>query len=416
MSTVVCILEGKLLIIGAGIEQIYAYQTAKKMGFSVVGTDANPNAPALIYSDEKLIASTRDPQATIEAVKSLKDYKSIKGVITLANDVPYTVAYVAEALGLPSISLQTAALSSDKLKMKNRFKDSDVNTPVFAEAKTYQDLQKFIQQWGYPAVAKPTDGRGSRGVVFIDENSDLEWVFSYCLSHSCSNKIIIEKFIEGKQISTEGLVVEGKIFNSGYADRNYEQLQNFKPFILEDGGSMPSKISNLLRKKIDKQLSKAAQAIELNNGSIKGDIVIDDDHNVYVIEIATRLSGGFFCTDQIPVTTGVDLVLQSIRLAVGLPVEIDDLTPKHLCFSEIRYWFPKIGKLVNVPNINSILAENNVLKAMLLHPKKTNFMEVSKHSDRLGFVIVTSKHGHEFTKKRADKIINKYYKDFEFLE
>ena len=131
MSTVACILGGKLLIIGAGIEQIYAYQTAKKMGFSVVGTDANPNAPALIYSDEKLIASTRDPQATIEAVKSLKDYKSIKGVITLANDVPYTVAYVAEVLGLPSISLQTAALSSDKLKMKNRFKDSDVNTPIF---------------------------------------------------------------------------------------------------------------------------------------------------------------------------------------------------------------------------------------------------------------------------------------------
>ena len=78
---------------------------------------------------------------------------------------------MAEALGLPS-PLTDCCISSDKLKMKNHFKDNDVNTPVFAEAKTYQDLQKFIQQWGYPAVAKPTDGRGSRGVVFIDENSD----------------------------------------------------------------------------------------------------------------------------------------------------------------------------------------------------------------------------------------------------
>ena len=64
-----CILVDKLLIIGAGIEQIYAYEMAKKMGFKVVGTDANPNAPAFSYSDEKLIASTRDPMATIEAQK-----------------------------------------------------------------------------------------------------------------------------------------------------------------------------------------------------------------------------------------------------------------------------------------------------------------------------------------------------------
>ena len=39
-------------------------------------------------------------------------------MVTIANDVPYTVAYVANYLGLPSISLETASLSIDKLKMR----------------------------------------------------------------------------------------------------------------------------------------------------------------------------------------------------------------------------------------------------------------------------------------------------------
>ena len=56
-----------------------------------------------------------------------------------------------------------------------------------------------------------------------------------------------------------------------------------------------------------------------------------------------------------------------------------------------------------MPNINSILAENNVLKAMLLHPKN-EFLEVSKHSDRLGFVIVTLNMGMNLQRKEPIKL------------
>lgn len=57
-----------LLIIGAGREQIPAYQIAKKMGLNVIGTDRNPNAPAFDFADKKLICSTRDANHTLETV------------------------------------------------------------------------------------------------------------------------------------------------------------------------------------------------------------------------------------------------------------------------------------------------------------------------------------------------------------
>ena len=36
-----------------------------------------------------------------------------------------------------------------------------------------------------------------------------------------------------------------------------------------------------------------------------------------MIELAARLSGGFFCTREIPLNTGVDFVGAAIKLALG---------------------------------------------------------------------------------------------------
>ena len=120
-------------------------------------------------------------------------------------------------------------------------------------------------------------------------------------------------------------------------------------------------------------------------------------------------------TDQIPATTGVDLVRQTISLAVGTAINPHELVPSHKCYSEIRYWFPQKGRLRKIPNLENIVKEKNVLKADIFYPINTYFDEVSKHSDRLGFIIVTSKIGAEFVRKKADDIICKYYSEFEFV-
>ena len=64
-----CILDKRILIIGAGIEQLYAYKLAKKLCIQVVGTDVNPYAPAFEFSDDKILASTRDPVETWKGVE-----------------------------------------------------------------------------------------------------------------------------------------------------------------------------------------------------------------------------------------------------------------------------------------------------------------------------------------------------------
>jgi biotin carboxylase len=67
-----------------------------------------------------------------------------------------------------------------------------------------------------------------------------------------------------------------------------------------------------------------------------------------VIELAARLSGGFFCTREIPLSTGVDFIGAAIKLALGEEVSADELTPKQFLPVIQRYAFPKPGRVMRI--------------------------------------------------------------------
>ncbi|HEY1962684.1 MAG TPA: hypothetical protein VGG69_09710, partial [Rhizomicrobium sp.] len=60
------------------------------------------------------------------------------------------------------------------------------------------------------------------------------------------------------------------------------------------------------------------------------------------------LSGGFFCTREIPLNTGVDFIGAAIRVALGEPVVPEELEPKKQTPVIQRYAFPNPGKVVRV--------------------------------------------------------------------
>jgi biotin carboxylase len=67
-----------------------------------------------------------------------------------------------------------------------------------------------------------------------------------------------------------------------------------------------------------------------------------------VIDLTARLSGGFFCTREILLHTGVDYIAAAIRLALGEQVIPEELVPKHARSVVQRYAFPKAGEVVSI--------------------------------------------------------------------
>lgn len=380
-----------LLIVGAGQEQVPAYQLAKDLGFIVIGSDHNPDAPALKLADQVLIASTRDSEETKEKALERHRKHAISGVMTIANDVPYTVAYVAQALGLRSISLEAARNVSDKLLMKQCFQREGVSCPWFQSVDSAAELSHIIRNDSREKyVLKPVDGRGARGVLLIDHNSDARWSVGESKKWGDSGRLILEEYVEGIQLSTESFLINGKCFTPAIAERNYSRLSQFAPNIIEDGGTIPAPLDNSMKQKIDHLILSGAKALGISEGIIKGDLVIDKHGNPIIIELAARLSGGWFATHQIIEASGVNLVKATMLHALGEKVSEASLVPTRDRSTAIRYWFPPHGKILTIDGEDELQKVSGLLAYGFFRKPGDIQPRIKMHPDRFGYALVSA--------------------------
>ena len=337
-----------LLIVSGGIEAADAAKRAKEMGLHVVVSDIDAEAPGFAFADSCLIADVYGPTETAAAAERYsRKIRKIDGVICVAADAPVTAATVAERLRLPGLPVHVAELATDKLAMKRCFRSAGVAAPWFQEVATPQELQRVAIERGRDLVIKPVDSRGSRGVQRIAQVQDLAQAFMLARSYSPSERVMVEQYLDGPQVSTESVVSGGRCYTPGFSDRNYEYLERYAPFFIENGGDLPSRLSPEIQAKVRDLVARAASAMGITDGTVKGDIVIHKGEP-YVIELAARLSGGFFCTREIPLNTGVDFIGAAIKVALGESVGEADMVPKQAVPVVQRYVFPNPGKVIAI--------------------------------------------------------------------
>jgi biotin carboxylase len=340
-----------LLIVSGGIEATHGVRRAKELGCHVVVSDMNPQAPGFALADDRLIASTYDPDATANAAEQYHRFvRPIDGVITIGADVPLTVATVAHRLRIPGIPIEAACLAQDKLAMKQRFATAGIPVPWFASLASAATLERIVAERGYDLVVKPVDSRGGRGVQRLRPDLDLRDVWERAAEQSPTRRVMIEEFLAGPQVSTESILIDGRGFTPGFSDRNYEHLERYAPYFIENGGDLPSHLSQATQEAVKRTAEAAGRALGITTGNIKGDMVVVEG-KPHVIELAARASGGYFCTREIPLNTGVDFIGAVIKLALGERVDPSDLTPKSFTPVVQRYAFPAPGRVVDVSGV-----------------------------------------------------------------
>ena len=378
-----------LFVISGGTEAVPGIQRARDMGLRVVVSDINPKAPGFEIADDRVIADTYSIDDTVAAALHYqKTIKPIDGVMCIASDVPLTVASVAHVLGLPGITIETAQLASDKLAMKQRFFEKGIPIPWFRKVDSVTHLRRILSKHGFPVVLKPVDSRGARGVLRLTEYVDLDWAYEHSISFSPSKRVMVEEYLDGPQISTESAIINGQAVTPGFTDRNYEFLDRFAPYIIENGGHQPSILPKEQQNAVSRLAEQAALAMGISTGIAKGDMVLFED-GPRVIEIAARLSGGWFSTDQIPIATGVDLIGAAIKMALGERVPKEDLIPQYQKGVTIRYFFPESGRVVRIENVEQFRDRSWVHKMDFFVKPGDIVGPVTNHTKRTGFVITT---------------------------
>ncbi len=358
------------------------------MGIRVVVSDGSEDAPGFAAADDHIIASTYDIEGTVAAARRYAQRHPIDGVICIASDVPLTVASVAAALSLPGISVESAMLATDKLAMKRRFADDGVPIPSFFEVASADELAMKVSDHGLPLVLKPVDSRGARGVLLLRSGVDLEWAFEHSRGESPTGRVMAEAYLAGPQISTESIVIDGSAYTVGFADRNYRELDRFAPFIIENGGELPSRLPFHQQEEVRALVQQATESMGVIDGVVKGDIVYSDGRP-YVIELALRLSGGYLCSHEIPLNTGVDFLGAAIRLALGERPAGHELSATAAQGVAQRWLFPAPGTVREISGVEHVARRREIALCEIRVGVGDTVKPVESHPGRAGVIIAT---------------------------
>lgn len=379
-----------LVVLGASSDQLFMIRTAQQMGLKVLAVDANQDAPGRKVADVFAHVSTRDIPAVITYLDEfVAKGATILGVSTMGSDIPEIVAALATHLGTPSISIEDATVATDKLRMKHRFAEHSVPIPWFSEISTYAELKEIIDERGIELVIKPNDRSGSRGVFLLNASCDVQDLFNRARDFSFSKRVLVEEFLPGLQISTETIMVDGKAHTPGFADRNYDLLDQFRPQIMENGGWVPSCLDGADRVAVENLVEQASLALGVRNGVTKGDVVMSPG-GPRMIEMAARLSGGDFCESLVPLGTGVNYVKTVIEIAIGQQPDIPSLNPKFNRAVANRYFFPDAGRLIRVEGEDEVKSWDWVHKLEFWYEPGDEVPQSLSHAHRFGVFVVTA--------------------------
>lgn len=353
-------MQKKILFLGGSFFQMSPVLYAKKQGHYVITCDYLPDNPAHQYADEYHNVSTTDIEGVLQLAKRLK----IDGIVAYASDPSApTAAYVANKLNLPGNPYDSVVLLTRKDLFRDFLRANHFNAPVSASFSSLEPAREYFRMLNGPAMVKPVDSSGSKGVSRISRSEQLPAAFEYALSFSRIKKVIIEAYIERKgcQIAGDGFVLDGRLVFRCFAQEHFNATGN--PFV-PVGESFPLQLPEALQHKIHLEIERLMLLLQMKVGALNFDIVISHQDEIYLMEVGPR-GGGNFITEVINYSTGVDLAKYVTDAALGSNCSNLDMYTKAGCYSSYIIHSNKNG-VFNGLHIDTSVSDNVIKKSVFV--------------------------------------------------
>jgi biotin carboxylase len=354
----------------------------------VAAVDRNSEAPGLGEADLAEVVDFRDVAAVVEVGRR----HSVDGVLTVSADraVP-VVAAIAQALGLPGIGSQTAHLMTHKIAMRRRLAEAGVPQPRFAAVRTLHEGRLALETVGVPAVLKPADSGGQRGVFLLGSVDDLEAHLHAALAESPTEEAIVESFHEGLELNGLALARGGNVALLSLSDRLRPPGIGFGVGWIH---VYPATIYGDVLAEAERVAVHAVHALGLREGIAFPQLLVEAGGAVRVVEVAARIPGGQMA-DLARHALGVDLVEIALRQALGVDVPDELAAPRFRQPLAIRFLTAQpgplpAGRVRTWSGLERVRAFPGVVQADVFLTEGETIRPVRLDGDRRGYVIAVA--------------------------
>jgi biotin carboxylase len=296
-------------------------------------------------------------------------------------------ARIAEELGLSGIGSDTARVVTNKVAMRMRLAEAGVPQPRFAAARTLEDAHAALPEIGLPAVLKPADSAGQRGIALVRASDELEPALAAALAESRTGDGILERFHAGAEINCLVVAREGEVSVLTLSDRLRPGGDGFGVCLAH---VYPADLDGDAAAEAERVAAAAVRAAGLVDAVAYPQVLVSAD-GVRLVEIAARVPAGLM--DEVSrLGIGVDLVEIALRQALGEDVPDDLLQPRVRQPLAIRFWTAEPGPLPTgvVRSVNGIehaLAAAGVVAGESYLAVGETIRPARVDGDRRGYVI-----------------------------
>lgn len=355
------------------------------MGYYTVLCDYLEDNPGQYIADCFYLVSTVDKNAVLEVAREEK----IDGILAYASDpAAPTAAYVAEQLNLPGNPYSSVEILCNKDYFRAFLKENSFCTP---KSCGYCDINVALldlqsNRFQLPVVVKPVDSSGSKGVSRIDKVDEAWEKLSHAMALSYGKRIIIEEYVEkfGYQIAGDGFSIDGRLVFHCFANDHFDS-KCINPFV-PVSASFPYNMQKKLHNKIHAEIQRLLTILDMKTSAYNFDIRVDENYNIYLMEIAPR-NGGNYIPQIIQYATGIDLVKCSIKAALGESIEI----PKNCSCKGFWSYFAvhslKEGILDDI-EIDPTVFAHNIVETYLIKKSGDSVRRFRGANDTLGCLIM----------------------------
>jgi acetyl-CoA carboxylase biotin carboxylase subunit len=315
----------KILIANRGEIALRIIRACKELGIKTVAvySEADKESLHVKLADEAVCIGPANPQQSylnIPAILSaaeITDSEAIHpGYGFLSENPHFAEACITSGITFIGPTPENIRIGGDKAKARAILKrkgipvvpgsDGPINSEELAE--------RVVKKIGFPVIIKASAGGGGKGMRIVKDESEFQQAFHMAQREAFAafgnGELYIEKYISNtRHIEVQILAdSKGQVIHLGERECS---IQRRHQKLLEEAPS-PA-MTEKQRKKIGELAVRAAKAIKYRNAGTF-EFIIDEEGNIYFIEINTRIQVEHPVTELV---TGIDIVKEQIKIAAG---------------------------------------------------------------------------------------------------
>jgi biotin carboxylase len=367
------------MVLGGNLYSEPSIRSLKSSGYRVVLVDGNPDAPGFAHADAAGVFSFRETEKCLALARK----EGVIGLLPTHDMAVVPSAVISEEMSLKGPSVEAARRSVSKHEMRKVWKEYGLHSPDFIAVNSLEDFKGAVRRIGFPAICKPTGdvGGGSRGVMKIDESTNLDETFVFATSYGDNGEVLVEPFYEGREHSVELLLKGGEGSLLMVADK----IQTQPPYRVGKSLKYPSSVTQEILGKIEKISISAAKAIGIHDGAAHIELVSLPDGEIILFEIGLRCGGGAI---PHPVATAVTGINQFVEFANILTGDSNGVPkPEHQKPACWHFITAEPGKLKSVAGFDEASAMEGIIASGLDIKPGDTIMPLKTSSDRLGYFV-----------------------------